>query len=160
MRTRVTYYANKMASGEMTPYEASLHFTYLDQFQRALELADIIKEYEEFNLENTFNKAEEIDESWNRQREEDLKKWNSLKYNEWLDNSTIPMNTWMEEVFPIIWDQALADVCAVNDREVWLLRNAREARNCQATTDKIYEFFKKYNLSNADIAKFWIEYHK
>lgn len=43
MKTRITYYAEKIASGSLSAYQASLHFGSLERFRKVLERAEIIK---------------------------------------------------------------------------------------------------------------------
>ena len=175
MKTKITYYAEKIASGSLSAYQASLHFKSLEQFRKVLERAEIIKYWNDYISADNCLKNRQINCAWkefyNLLNEEwaDAIDWGYYNFDvvSYFDHFTIRTN--VEEG---IWDYRKAELEAMgipSDRQLWICRQARKAaqvfHSCGGYSVphlpyKAYKsFFDKYNIRDVEIDVFWAEYY-
>lgn len=77
------------------------------------------------------------------------------------DNRYWSYSEWFKEVFIEDYDKALIEVeqqTIPSDREICLLRIAREANYKNITLETIHKFCKEYIINNEEYIMFWLEY--
>lgn len=168
MKTKITYYAEKIASGSLSAYQASLHFKSLEQFRKVLERAEIIKYWNDYISADNCRKKRQINCAWkelyNLLNEEwaDAIDWEYYNFDvvSYFDHFTI-----RNSVEEGIWDYRKAELEAMgipSDRQLWICREARRAAEIFGypyPPIKAYAaFFNKYDLTANETAIFWQEY--
>ena len=134
----------------------SKHFSDINQLKEALRLAEILKEF--------YNKRDSIYDEWNHYLaliDEELDRAHIDYYD---DDYYVydPFEEWSDEV-----DNTIA---LPSDRELWILRQARNAANTFPRGKWPWEiphipeeawkaFFSKYKLSSTEWDIFWAEYY-
>lgn len=84
--------------------------------------------------------------------------WNNVNY----ENNEVYYATykeWFEEIFIIDYDKAVEEVNNIDNRQLCLLRIAREAAYRKTSVNTIFKFFKAYDISNTERVIFWMEYY-
>lgn len=158
MKTKVTYYAEKLAKGQLSAYSVSKHFFSMEQLKKTLKLAEILKEH--------YLKRDEIYEAWDEYENElILGDYYDPDYN----NDYYEYDSFEDGETKIEWPDETNVIDLPSDREIWILRQARNAAYvfpvirpyvCLNIPEEAWKkFFKTYKLSQSERDMFWMEYH-
>ena len=151
MKTKIAYYAEKLAKGQLSAYEVAKHFFSMEQLRKTLKLADLLTEH--------YLKRDEIYEAWDDYEDE-------LEFGDYYDE----YDPFEDGETEIQWPDEVNNVIALpSDRELWILRQARNAAYvfpiirpyvCLNIPEEAWKkFFKTYGLSQSERDMFWMEYH-
>ena len=155
MKTKVTYYAEKLAKGQLSAYSVAKNFSSMEQLKKTLKLAEILKEF--------YDKKELIYEEWDRYEDELVLRgyYDDPDYDEY--------DPFEDGETEIEWPDEDNVITLPSDREIWILRQARNAAytfpvkwsyGCSNIPKEAWKtFFKKYNLSMCERDMFWAEYY-
>lgn len=132
-------------------YEVKEAVEYAEDFGQKYDLEMSLLERAHHKRQKAFEALEELE----RKREDE---W---EYQAYLEEEYDGPEGWMYDAPPQYSDKELQEAFDkwYNNRLFTIKRIAIDARKKKIPFKKIYEFFKVYELSNAEITNFWMYYY-